>query len=187
MFPKSVIIDGIEYAPKETYLTVTDVFENYIGTKEYEGVVKVIQEWFYGKFVKDAWCATSMCWALAQLGLREYTLKGKSDNVYDLYLRCLNALDRGAITRIHPSDVKKGDIIFLCWSEIFNTTATKHVTSFYNKESDEIFECLGGNQGDKIQVSKYNVKYIKDIFRPHYEKGTLKSINNLPNVSRETF
>ena len=48
--------------------TITDAFEPYIGTVEYNGIVKTIQEWFYGDLVKASWCATSCSFFADQVG-----------------------------------------------------------------------------------------------------------------------
>lgn len=170
-----------ETTMNSSYFTVTDVFEKYVGTREYDGIVAVIQKWFYGSLVKAAWCATSMCWCLAQLGLRAYTIDGKYENVYNLFTALTQGVKKGKCDIVtNVNQLKRGDIIVLNYSGNFTTTSSKHVTSFVRMENNQLV-CLGGNQNDGINYRKYNSENIVGMFRPHYEKGTLKKLEDLPN------
>lgn len=164
------------------YFTVADVFKHYEGTMEYNGIVGVIQEWYYGSLVKDSWCATAMCWALAQLGLRQYTIKGKYENVYDLKVAFDSGVERGVCESINKYTMETGDIVILCFDKVFSQTASKHVTAFLNYSTyiASDFRGIGGNQNDGIIPKEYKLEDIVAVYRPEWDKGTLKSLDNLP-------
>ena len=154
-------------------ITGTDVLENYIGTTEYNGIVAKIQKWYYGRLVKAPWCATCASWVLDQLKKNGVsmldTLKCKDENVYNMYKKLLQSK-----TEVN-GDIKRGDIIILCFDNKFNTTASKHVTFAYKDtpSTSKTVSCLGGNQCDKICVKDYNRSNIVGIFRPDYSGYTL--------------
>lgn len=167
---------------KNEYITLADVFLKYNGTKEYDGIVSVIQNWFYGSLVKAPWCGTSVCWGLAQLGLYKYTLSGKSDNVYTLNTLFTESSLRGKITKIRRDDeIKRGDIVVLCFDNVFSTTANKHITVCLNSYDDSI-ECIGGNQNHSICRKYYDKSSVFSVFRPHYEKETVRKVELLPDA-----
>ena len=58
---------------------LTDMAQ-YVGTVEYEGIVKTIQEWYYGSLVKAAWCATAISYFADRNGLPVT----KAENVLNL-------------------------------------------------------------------------------------------------------
>lgn len=179
-----IVINGCVYNKEEThpkYFTVTDVFMHYQGTQEWDGIIQTIQKWFYGSMIKAPWCATSLCWALAQLGLREYTLKGKSDNVYDLNERLRNAVSHGRCDEKKIEDIKYGDILIFSWDGDFKPNSSKHVSSAVKADGCYV-KCIGGNQSDGIKVAAYDMNKIYAVYRPHYERGTLKSLEDLPSA-----
>lgn len=165
------------------YITIADVFEKYEGTVEYTGIVKNMQEWFYGSLVKSAWCATSLCWCLAQLGLLKYTI-GKKKRVYENVYHLTLALISGSCDYVeYPTELKRGDIVTLNFSGKFSPVSSKHITVVYKDyEGDGQIVCIGGNQGDKIQVSTYDARYIIHAFRPHYVMETVRKVELLPNA-----
>lgn len=179
-----IVINGALYNEEETppkYFTVTDVFMHYQGTQEWNGIIPTIQKWFYGSMIKEPWCATSMCWALAQLGLREYTLKGKSDNVFNLNQRLRDAVSHGRCHAEKIDNIKRGDIIIFSWDGNFNLTSNKHITSAIKLEGD-VVKCIGGNQSNGINITSYDTHKIYAVYRPHYEQGSLKSLEDLPSA-----
>lgn len=164
-------IDGVTYSYKadNKNLTVADWFERYEGVKEYDGVVAKIQKWFYGSLQKTAWCATSMSYALSQLGIMQYTIGTKEQNCYNFYNK---VLDKNTVTILNKnSDFKRGDILILCFDSVFNVNSRKHITSVYaNTESDsQYISCIGGNQSDMIRVTSYARNNIVFAFRPNYD------------------
>lgn len=179
----SLMIDGEECIIKQAdLLTLADVFYHYDGTREYDGIVAVIQRWYYGFLIKEPWCATSLCWALAQLGLREYTLKGKMENVYFLNKALHEAVMDKRCESVTSEELQYGDIVILNFSSIFSSTASKHVTVFDRWETTEKFAGIGGNQDDSICVKAYSKNNIYACYRPHYFKGTLKKLGDLPDA-----
>lgn len=154
--------------------TVTDLFEPYIGVKEYNGIVAEIQTWFYGYVYKASWCATSMSYFLNKLDLLNKIGK-KQENVYEMMEMCRKS---GVGTFYYKNDipsnytVKRGTILFLLNSgTVMNSTSSKHVTSTYEdflwKSSGNI-KCLGGNQSDMIRVSQYTQSKVYAIYVPPY-------------------
>lgn len=178
----NITINGVDYVPVyiPDYFTVADVFYHYAGVKEYDGIVAVIQKWYYGSLVKDSWCATAMSWALAQLGLRDYTLKGKFENVYLMNQALMKACSDGRCEQIPTGCYHYGDIIVLSFDDGFSITSNKHITSFVDWDGGLKIKCIGGNQNDGIFEKSYFVKDIVQAYRPNYYKGTLKKLANLP-------
>lgn len=176
-----VVIDGVEYIPKpqstETPLTVVDVFRRYQGTKEYYGIVAKIQKWFYGSVVQAPWCATSMSWALAQLGLMKKTIGTKQENVY-LFEKALIANKCQKVES--PDDLKAGDLVLLNFSVNWGVSANKHITAYTGSRNGDMIDCIGGNQSDQIKVTAYNVSNIRSMWRPAYGTGGVKDLSHTP-------
>lgn len=156
--------------------TVTDMFEPYIGTKEYDGIVALIQKWFYGSMYKGAWCATSMSYFMNELGLLEQ-IGGKNENVYCMLKAC-EAVNRKRFK--HKNEIpegyriKRGTIIFnLNSGTVMTESSSKHVTSAYadfDYNPAKSYKGLGGNQSDMIRISEYTQKKIYAIFEPPYKE-----------------
>ena len=165
--------------------TVTDMFEPYIGTKEYNGVVKTIQEWFYGTLIKASWCATSMSYFLNELGLLSKIGK-KQENVYQMMKMCESAAKNGVGTFYYRNDIPqnfnilRGTIIFMLNSDPPMTeTSSKHVTSMYENtkwKGSGNWKGLGGNQSDMIRVSQYVQAKIYAIYIPDYSDSPSKEL-----------
>lgn len=177
-----VMIDGIQYVPADTppSLTLADVMEVYEGTEEYTGVVAAAQKWYYGYVSESSWCATFLCWCLAQMGLREYTLGGKAENVYVLNEMLVQAAAKGKVKKIDTEGGERGDIIIYSWSEPFSTTSSKHVGVIAGPREGLLYPTIGGNQDDMIKVTKYHTQYVKGIYRPDYSVSSLKNLGSLP-------
>lgn len=171
-----VIIDGIEYVPKEktTNKTLADLFEAHLGATEYQGIVSTIQKWYYGSVIKASWCATSVSYFLSRMGLLKYTLGEKQENVKLLY----NALIKtGTAKKISKDEaLKRGDILIYKWDKgEFTTTCSKHVSVCYENtpKTSKMIKSIGGNQNDSINVSSYSRDYLVCAFRPDYSKSTI--------------
>lgn len=177
-------VDDTRVYPTESkeYFTLADVLEHYEGIREYEGIVAVMQNWYYGYVRKTAWCAVTICWGLAQLGLRNYTLEGKSDNVYQLDTMLEVACEKGHCKRIDNfKDLKRGDIVVFNFSPTFTPTSKKHVSVFGSNDGAYL-RCIGGNQSDQIKYSNYRVVDAVSAYRPHYQNGSLKRLEDLPSA-----
>lgn len=130
------------------------------GDKEYEGFVKTIQTWYYGSLVKASWCATTVSYLLAQVGLSDI----KAENVKTLLDKVVASKKFELLDR--SCDVKRGDILFWLWSgNVMTTTSSKHVgIAEFDSVRNKIY-CLGGNQKDKICTLGYDRKYLFCIAR----------------------
>ena len=161
--------------------TVSDLFEQYIGTKEYNGIVATIQKWFYGckEVVHAPWCSTSMSYMLNELGLLDKIGK-RQDNVYRLMKECESAAKRGVGTFYYRSNIPtnmnilRGTIVFILNSDPPMTfESSKHVTSVYENlkwKGSGNWKGLGGNQSDMIRVSQYVQAKIYAIYIPPYSE-----------------
>lgn len=167
-------------------MTVTDLFEKYEGTQEYNGVIAEIQKWYYGYLYKASWCATSMSKFMNDLGLLDQ-LGGKNENVYEMMKdteKAHKALKKG--TFLYRDDIKtgmeipRGTIVFMLYSsKPMTSTSSKHVTSVYETFSwspSGRFKALGGNQSDGINLKEYNRGNIYAIFIPQYEEERHKTL-----------
>lgn len=174
------IPEPVEEKPAEV-LTLADVMSNYIGTKEYEGIVAVCQKWYYGSVYQAPWCATFLSWCLSQMGLLTATLDIKLENVYNCWNKLMNKTREGKVTLISsPSQAKRGDIVVFNWDKTFNTVSSKHIAVATGLFKDNKIEVIGGNQDDMICCKLYSMDKIVNVFRPNYKLSTLKSLENLP-------
>ena len=130
------------------------------GDTEYNGFVATVQKWFYGSLVKASWCATTISYLLAQVGLEDI----KADNVKTL-LDKISASGKFELLD-KTCDVERGDILFWLWSgDIMTTSSSKHVGLAEHPSKSNIIYCLGGNQKDKICTLAYGRKYLYCIAR----------------------
>lgn len=175
-------IEFIErYAKDDRILTtIVDEFSKYIGVHEYNGIVAVIQKWYYGALVKDAWCATSTSYFANVAGVLSQ-LGGKNEGVSEMM---------AATRRLHqtdgrffeypkiPKELKKNDIVF------FKRNGASHVAHVWKDTEytgSGYINVLGGNQSDMICKKDYKQANIQAIYRPYYTEGekymfTVKSI-----------
>lgn len=160
--------------------TLTDLFEAYIGVKEYDGIVAEIQRWFYGELVKDSWCATSVSYFANRLGILSQ-IGGKNENVYLMMEACRKAAaETGKGTFFYRDQIpkgavlKRGAIVFQQHEGTKMTTGSrKHVTTSqaslpYTGRGS--FMALGGNQSDGILPKNYQQRTIYAVFYPVYGK-----------------
>ena len=130
------------------------------GDVEYNGFVATIQKWFYGSLVRDSWCATTISYLLAQVGLGEI----KSDNVKTLFDKISTSGKFDLLDK--TCDIERGDILFWLWSgDVMTTSSNKHVGIAEHTSKSNIIYCLGGNQKDKICTLAYDRKYLYCIAR----------------------
>lgn len=158
--------------------TITDLFQQHIGVKEYDGIVRTMIEWYYGHFSKVAWCAISCSYMANKLGILDQ-FGGKNDNVCTLMKQTEAAnkkTGKGTFKYrkniANGSVIKRGTVIFLLKSDPpMTTTSAKHVTTAYEDfvyNGTGWFDSLGGNQDNYIKVKKYPQKQIYAIFAPDY-------------------
>lgn len=158
--------------------TITDLFEQYIGTHEYHGVVAEIQTWYYGFVYKGAWCASSASFFCNQLGILDQ-IGGKNENVYEMMEAARKASAKSGKGKFFykkdiPGDfvIPRGTLIFnLNSGTVMTPTSSKHVTTAYTDfayNTANTFKGLGGNQSDEIRISEYPQTRIYAIFIPDY-------------------
>lgn len=151
-------------------MNLTQAFERYIGVKEYNGIVGVIQTWFYGTMVRAAWCATSMSYFANECGILDQ-LGGKNEGVWEMYNACKVAHKGGTFYDYGfiPSTIPKGAVCF------FLRNGASHVTTCYEARSytpQNYLLCLGGNQNDSICAKNYHMQNLQAIFIPDYGKSS---------------
>lgn len=139
------------------------------GAYEWDKNVEKIQKWYYNKLVKASWCATSLCYFAAQVGLK----LGKYENVNALRLSCKSAAKKGYGKYFDkasiPSDLRKGDILFWLWEgDTMVATSSKHVGILDSDQyAGAYIPCLGGNQSHMIRVTKYPREKLYAVYRPY--------------------
>lgn len=143
-----------------------DVLKSWTGAKEWDGIVSGIQKWYYGYVSRTSWCATTMSYLLAAVGINI-----KAENVYDLLKKAENSgigrvytrndLNTGLCEEIH-----KGDILFFLWEgDTMSATSKKHVTMANETTKEARIKCLGGNQSDGITGAIYNKNKLFAVWR----------------------
>ena len=144
--------------------TVTDCFTPYIGTKEYNGIVKTMITWFYGGFAPVAWCAIAVSYMMHEMGLLDQ-IGGKEQNTYQM-MKNTEAVwkktKKGTFS--YAKDIKKGTVIkrgTIVW-----------LNKDFTYTGSGSFESLGGNQDNYIKVKSYPQSIIYAMFYPKYEEHT---------------
>lgn len=159
-----VLVDGEQVYEKPSGAHKTDLaglFEAYLGTKEYEGIVSVIQKWYYGTLVKDSWCATSVSYFANLCGLSEVV--GKYENV-DKMKEHMNSIGRLDCTKLYGGGhykPKRNDIVFMSSRYEYDDCTHVMVVSEVDNNTGAI-KCVGGNTGDAIAFRNYN--YLTDKY-----------------------
>ena len=159
--------------------TLTDMFEPYIGTREYNGIVREMITWYYGGFSPVAWCAISCSYMAHKLGISDQ-IGGKNDNVYHLMKQTETAHKKtGKGVFLYRKDIKKGmdiprgTILFLLKSASpMQANSKKHVTTVFKEFSwtgSGWIQTLGGNQDNYIKVKQYPQGQIYAIYVPEYD------------------
>lgn len=176
MEPISITVDGKKFVyqePKPKHKTIADYLDTLHGAKEWDETVEKIQTWYYGSYVKDAWCATTISYAAAQIGILN-NIGGKNENVYEMFRACENAEELG-LGRFIDEDysIHKGDLIFFAWENKFDHASSKHVTVAYwdTEPTAKQVLCIGGNQKNKICRLYYDTSKIVGVYRPNYKGG----------------
>ena len=152
---------------KPIVYNIVDFLRQYEGAKEYDGIVKTIQTWYYGSLIKAPWCATCMSWVFNKLGIPV----DKAENVYTLMRNCQYAATQGHGTFFSrselPPELNRGDVCFLLFSgTTMTTTSSKHVTAYIKDAGANSIHCIGGNQSDGIFTKTYNRSSLYAVYRP---------------------
>ncbi len=155
---KSLIIDGVEMVKKKT-TNLADEFKKYLGTKEYEGIVKTIQTWYYGTLVKDAWCATALSYFANICGIGKQT--GKHENVDRMkdYMKARGKIQM-SLAYGGTYKPKKGDVVFFSSKHIYDDCT--HVATVQSVSGNTI-TWIGGNTNDSIMTKTNDMKNDKYV------------------------
>lgn len=162
-------------------ITISDAFEPFIGTKEYNGIVATIQKWYYGcnDFPRTPWCASSVSYFANEVGILDQ-IGGKNDNVCAM-MRATEAANKstgkGTFKRktglTRGTLIPKGSICFMLWEGTMRVdNPKKHVTTAaepFVYSGSNTFRALGGNQKDSICIMDYQQEKIYAVFMPDYE------------------
>jgi hypothetical protein len=152
----SLIIDGVEMIkPKKKLLS--DAFLEYLGAKEYTGIVQVIQEWYYGRFVKASWCATSLSYFADACGLSKQI--GKHENVDRMkeYMAKNNKIKMSLAYKGNYIP-KTGDVVFFSDKHTYNDCT--HVGAVLAVDNNMV-TWIAGNTSDSIAIRETNMKTDK--------------------------
>lgn len=165
----TLIIDNKKYKIEPYKQNLADIFELYLGVKEYNGIVADIQRWYYGSLVKAPWCATSMSFFANELGILSQ-FGGKNENVYRM-LKCnqIASNNRVFTGSAIPTNIERGDVLYYNWSPgEMSTNSNKHVCVCFESTADDLIKCIGGNQNDGIMIKTYHRAALYALFRPEY-------------------
>lgn len=153
--------------------TLADIISNYIGTKEYEGIVDTIQKWYYGKTYMFPWCATLISYFANQLGILPQV--GKNENVYLMMCDCQKYANANKEAKFFdkmyiPNKILKGDILFYLWEgSKMGISSSKHVSVAYVDTISDTILSIGGNQDDEICIKGYPRSKLYAVYRPCYK------------------
>ena len=154
--------------------TIADLMHNYLGTKEYKGIVKTIQEWYYGTLIEASWCATAVSYFANQLNILEQ-IGGKNENVYYMMCACRTYANSHKDVRFYdkgniPKQILKGDILFYLWNgTVMKFDSNKHVSICNESTTANTIPSIGGNQDDSISIKNYNRNNLYALYRPFYK------------------
>lgn len=95
------------------YDNIADAIESCLGASEWDATTEKIQTWFYGSFVKDAWCATGLSYF--SMLAKKLTQTGQHENVDSMkeYMDSRGMLD---CTKNYGGGAyvpKRGDVVFM--------------------------------------------------------------------------
>lgn len=152
---RQIMIDGKVFQENVSRETIVDFFEKDLGAKEWDSTVEKIQKWYYGRYVKDAWCCTSLSYYSELAGKQNQT--GKHENC-DRMKDFMQKLSRVYKTKRYGGDgkytPKRGDVVFMSSKKIFEDITHVGVVS---KINGNMITVISGNMNDKIQYNTYNM------------------------------
>lgn len=151
---------------KSRGVQMVEQLEKWKGSHEWDGIVSGIQTWFYGFVSKTSWCSTTISFLLTGVGIPT-----RLENVKDLY----DFGKKSGVGRFYthddvkigiPGTIKRGDILFFLWDgDKMETTSKKHVTMCEQDTDGDMILCIGGNQSDGINPTRYDRKYLYGVWR----------------------
>ena len=150
-------------------MKLIEAFEKYNGVREYDGIVAEIQIWYWGRLVKEPWCATALSFFAERCGILDQ-IGGKNAGVWEMMNACRakHEKDGRYIKYNEIREIDPEDIVFMQRNGASHVcVATQHIA--YRNSADTI-ACIGGNQNDMICVKSYAMNKISAIYRPEYKE-----------------
>lgn len=155
-------------------MNLADMFDRYVGIREWDETVGQIQTWYYGNYEKSSWCASSLSYMANMLQYDQDTtfldlMGGKNANVYYMMVSCHDNA-RAGVTEFYlrneiPGGVLlRGDIIFWLWSGSMGPGANKHVgvcAQSVTLSAGATVKCIGGNQSNQVKVASTGANYYR--------------------------
>lgn len=151
---------------KSRGVQMVEQLEKWKGSHEWDGIVSGIQTWFYGFVSKTSWCSTTISFLLTGVGIPT-----RRENVKDLY----DFGKKSDVGRFYthddvkigiPGTIKRGDILFFLWEgDKMETTSKKHVTMCEQDTDGDMILCIGGNQSDGINPTRYDRRHLYGVWR----------------------
>lgn len=162
-----------------TNKTITDLFQQHIGVKQWDTFVKTMIKWYYGGFAEVKWCAISLSYMAEKLDVLKQ-LGGKEQNTYQMMKNAESANKKTGVGWFaYAKDIKKGTVIkrgtvifVMKDSGAMTYSSKKHTTTAYNDfnyTGSGTFPALGGNQDGEIKVKAYPQSQIYAVFYPDYD------------------
>lgn len=137
---------------------LADYASQFIGAVEWDDTVRLWQTWYYGSYVKDAWCTTFLTYCAAMIGKGDQVPKNAA--VQALYNQMHDKGKTWAAV-VGGRLPKKGDICFNITSQ--STTVLHHCGVVTNVHSDGVtFDYVSGNTGNPV-AGKPDGVFIKTM------------------------
>lgn len=150
---KMILVDGVQVYPNVSRETIADLFEQHLGVTEYNGIVIDIQKWYYGRLVKDAWCATSVSYFADKAKVGEQVGKHENCDRMKDYMSAKGKLHKvkryGGNGKYVP---KRGDVVFMSSKNTYNDITHVGVVSSI---SGDTLKVVSGNMKDMIRIDTY--------------------------------
>lgn len=126
--------------PQPTGQRIDEYMRQFLGSVEWDSNVALWQNWYYGTYVKDAWCTTFLTYCASKVNVSSQV--PRNENVQALY----NAMYRLGLTWSADSGrlPVPGDICFFITSQ--SSTTLHHCGCVSSMESDNVtFKYISGN------------------------------------------
>lgn len=126
--------------PTETRLD--EYARQFIGAVEWDDTVRLWQVWYYGSYVKDAWCTTFLTYCAHMIGKGNQVPKNAAvQSLYD----AMNRLGRTWLAEVGGQLPKAGDVVFFITSQ--STTVLHHCGVVSAVNGNQI-TYISGNTGN---------------------------------------
>lgn len=150
------------YSEIRTYDNIASAMEDWLGAIEWDDKVTAIQTWYYGKMVKDSWCATGLSYFSHVCGKEGQT--GRFENV-DRMKEYMNALGRLDCTKNYGGGAykpKRGDVVFMSSKHTYDDCTHVGVVASINNDTGKVMILSCNDRNDSIGVQERN--YLTDSY-----------------------